>query len=130
MPSKTKTNKSTIKKHYQEKECKYIKYKYKSKKEKKLHFYNFLFSFFNIYCALLHCIEHSNTEKSDHIIPKIQIYIYIYIYMPRAKTNEPKHTRLLLSCAHWRTHGSKSTKKDNKQKRLNYRIQGHLFTSH
>ena len=28
-----------------------------------------------IYCALLHCIEHSNTEKSDHIIP---IYIYIY----------------------------------------------------
>ena len=35
-----------------------------------------VFSFFNTYCALLHCIEHSNTEKSDHIIPR---YTYVYI---------------------------------------------------
>ena len=33
------------------------------------------FLFFNIYCALLQCIEHSNTEKSDHIIPT---YIHTY----------------------------------------------------
>ncbi len=50
-----------------------------------------------IYCALLHCTKHSNTEKSDHIIPiflnksfktevhsplcELYIYIYIYIYI-------------------------------------------------
>ena len=58
-------------------------YIYILKKEKN---YTFITFIFNIYCALLHCIEHSNTEKSDHII---HIYIYIYIYYLSKQAGNP-----------------------------------------